>query len=105
MFETLLFLGLPVTNLYRKELDLAPAPKRELFIQKGEGTPYLQEIESEGVHYLGKELTLPVEVGAVDLASTHILSLLHTLVPHVHYKASALVLVAIAPQITESPTS
>lgn len=105
MFETILFLGLPITDSYRNKLDLAPAPQRDLFIQEGQGSPYLQEIESKGVRYLGKELTLPAEVGALDLAAAHILSLLHNLVPHVHYKESSLVLVAIIPQSSESPSS
>lgn len=94
MFDTQLFLGLPLTGSYQQELERLDLSERDFFIQ-GEVSPYLQQIESEGVIYLGKYLGPSVETSSLDFSQTHIYSLLKKLVPDYPYEQHPLLLLAV----------
>lgn len=93
MFDTALFLGFPLSTAYQQELNRLPLVERELFIQS-ETSPYLQQIENDGVIYLGKSLGASVDMAALDGASSHVMSLLKKLVPNFPYEQHPLVLFA-----------
>jgi hypothetical protein len=95
MFDTILFLGFPLSDTYRQELHRVPSSERELFIQS-QASPYLQQIEHEGAVYLGKFLGVSIEIAALESLQSHILSLLKKLVPHFPYERYPFYLLAIS---------
>lgn len=97
MFDTTLFLGFPLLELYLNELMRLPAVELALFIQK-EPSPYLQQIENEGRGYLGKSIGSSVELGALEAFQSHIYSLLKKLVPIFPYEEYPLLLLALPAQ-------
>lgn len=94
MFELQLFLGFPVDSVYQQKLKLLSFPEKDLFIQKGDSL-YLQEIESEGVVYLGKSLGVCVEIESLNPLQIHVYSLLKRLIPDYPYEEKPLLLLAI----------
>lgn len=94
MFNTQLFFGLPLEDFYQHALDQLSLSERELFIQN-QHSPYLQQIESEGILYLGKYLGSFIELTTLDSLQAHIYSLLNKLVPNYPYKQHPLLLLAI----------
>jgi hypothetical protein len=94
MFDTILFLGFPLSDSYQRELQQLPSAERELFIQK-QVSPYLQQIEDKGIVYLGKSLGSSIEMTALESMQSHIYSLLRKLIPHFPYEQHPLLLLAI----------
>jgi hypothetical protein len=94
MFDTVLFLGFPLSDAYQKELLRLPSAERELFIQN-QVSPYLQRVESEGTYYLGKCLGSSIEMVELDSSFLHIYSLLRKLVPNFPYEQYPLLLLAL----------
>lgn len=94
MFETILFLGFPVSDSYERILRQLPEVERDLFIGSSDSS-YLQKVENEGVQYLGKYLGPIIEMGALEMSSSHIYSLLKKWVPHFSYDCQSLVLLAV----------
>lgn len=100
MFDTLLFLGFPLCDSYQKKLNQLSSVERDLFIQPGD-SPYLQQIENEGILYLGKYLGSSIDMGALDLMYAHIYSLLKKLVPHFSYEQYPLLLLALSSPVCQ----
>ena len=94
IFDTVLFLGFPLSPSYHQALDQVPMAEREVFIQTGD-SPYLQKIEREGIEYLGKYLGSSIDMTALDLSHAHVYSLLKKLNPHFPYEESSLFLLAL----------
>ncbi len=94
MFDSILFLGFPMSDAYQQELQLLPAVEQELFIQN-QVSSYLQRIENEGIVYLGKSLGTSIELATLESIHSHIYSLLKKLVPHFPYEQHPLLLLAI----------
>lgn len=97
MFDTILFLGFPLSDSYHQALLQLPAAERELFIQN-QASPYLQQIKSEEIVYLGKCLGPSIEMAALEISSAHIYSLLKKLIPHFPYEQYSLCLLALPTQ-------
>jgi hypothetical protein len=95
MFDTTLFLGFPLTDPFQQELYRLPSVERELFIQI-QPSPYLQQIENEGIIYLGKCVGPSIEIGSLDALQSHIYSLLKKLIPHFPYELHPLFLMALS---------
>jgi hypothetical protein len=95
MIDTQLFLGLPLSDSYQQELSRQPASVRELFIQL-HSSPYLQQLESEGILYLGKYLGSSVEFATLDVVQAHIYSILKKLIPHYSDEEQPLLLLALS---------
>lgn len=89
-----LFLGFPISSAYQQILSQLDHSERQLIIQPGV-TDYLQEIERDGVHYLGKNLGPEVEMTNLEMAQFHVISLLKRLDSDYPYQAEELVLLAI----------
>lgn len=101
MFDTVLFLGFPLSVAYQQELTRLPAAERELFIQN-QDSAYLQKIENEGIEYLGKYLGPSTEMGALEMSCSHVYSLLKKLIPYFSYEEHPLLLLALPAQNTAS---
>lgn len=95
MLETEIFLGFPLSDSYQRELLQLPSVERELFIQD-RPSPYLQQIENEGILYLGKYLGPSIEMSLLDSSYSHLYSLLKKLVPHFPYEQHPLFLLALS---------
>ena len=95
MFDYQLFLGLPLSESYQRELNKLSASVRDAFIQS-QSSPYLQQIEHEGAVYLGKFVGSSVELGSLDALQAHIYSLLEKLILHYPYKQHPLLLLALS---------
>lgn len=91
MSDQRLFLGLPISDTYLQELKELPLPVRETFIQE-QPSDYLQQIEREGVFYLGKSIGSPYDMASIDSLETHIYSLLRKLIPDYPYDQHPLLL-------------
>lgn len=106
MFDTILFLGFPLTDAYRLALLAIPSVERDLFIQNQDpfqpDSPYLQKIEHEGIEYLGKYLGSSIDMATCDLSYFHILSLLKKLIPHFPYEQHSLFMLALPSRIIPS---
>lgn len=76
---TQLYLGFPLNNTYLGLLDKTDASLRALFIDSGE--EYLQSIQLEGRHYLGKAVGGQVSLSQLRLYEVNIYSLLTKLFP------------------------
>ena len=96
MLDHPLFLGLPLSESYLQKLNQLPLPLMEAFIQD-QSSDYLQQIESDGVRYLGKYVDTPYEMAAFDSLQTHIYSLLKRLIPDYPYEQHPLLLLAPSP--------
>jgi hypothetical protein len=94
MYDSQLFLGLPVSHSFQRELDQLPASLHEVFIQN-KSSSYLQQVEYEGVRYLGKYLGSSIELVELDSSQNHIYSLLKKLIPHFPYEQNPLLLFAL----------
>lgn len=101
MFDTVLFLGFPLIDAYRQALMQLPIAERELFIQNQDPI-YLQKIENEGIEYLGKYLGSSIEMAALEMAYSHVYSLLKKLIPHFSYEQHPLLLLALPAQNSTS---
>ena len=86
-----LFVGLPLTESYLHELKKLPPALINTFI-KGQSAEYLQQIECDGVLYLGKSLETPYDLAALDSLQTHVYSLLKKLIPDYPYELHPLLL-------------
>lgn len=101
MFDTILFLGLPLSNSYQLALLQLPSAEQEIFIQNQgafQDSPYLQKIEHEGIEYLGKYLGSSIDMATLDLSYSHIVSLLKKLIPQFPYEQNPLFLLALPSQ-------
>ncbi|MBA3723073.1 MAG: hypothetical protein H0W88_11835 [Parachlamydiaceae bacterium] len=85
-----LFLGFPLNSDYQILLKQTPENLRSLFIQND--PDYLQEVEHEGILYLGKSLGSSVQIQKIDQMEANIFSLLQRLVGNYQYKSVSLVL-------------
>lgn len=90
-----LFLGLPLTDELLKHLKHLPQAVLDYFIQKEKGTLYLQQIEVEGVLYLGKALGSLFDTASLPSMKEHLLSVIHRLLPDASCQCSQFVLLAI----------
>jgi len=97
MFETVLFLGIPLSSSYQLLLDQLPLAERELFISSSDSS-YLQKVENNGGEYLGKYLEQPVDMSTLELSNAHVYSLLKKLIPHFPYEDHPLFLLALQAQ-------
>jgi hypothetical protein len=97
MFDTILFLGFPLSAAYQQALIQLPAAERELFIQSQDSV-YLQKIENEGMEYLGKSLGPSIDIATLEMSYSHIHSLLKKLIPHFPYEQHPLLLLALPAQ-------
>jgi hypothetical protein len=88
-----LFLGFPITEIYRKQLNDVSQEVRSVFIR--DHADYLQYIEQVGQAYLGKRLNVPVDVSSLELMHDHIYSLLKCLIPAYSYEDSSLMILTI----------
>lgn len=75
-----LFLGLPLTGSLLQKFQQLPLSLKEAFVQH-QSADYLQQIEYEGVSYLGKCINPPFELTGLDALEIHIQSLLKKLIP------------------------
>ena len=91
MSDQRLFLGLPLNESYHRELKKIPLPVKETFIQE-QPSDYLQQIEKEGVFYLGKSMDSPYDMASIDAFETHVYSLLKKLIPDYPYDQHPLLL-------------
>jgi hypothetical protein len=91
MDEYQLFFGFPVQDSYQRELNQLPAAVIDLYIQN-QNSSYLQQIEYEGISYLGKWLGAFVEMSSLDAMQVHIFSLLKLLIPHYPFEKNSLML-------------
>ncbi len=91
MFDYQLFFGYPQSDSFCSELKQVAPSLRALYIQN-DPSAYLQEIEHEGVLYLGKFINTPIEVETLEGLQAHIYSLLKCLVPHYTYQQPLLLL-------------
>lgn len=94
MLDCQLFLGLPLTDSYRQELSQLPASVHDVFIQNSSSS-YLQQVESEGIVYLGKFLGSSLDLATLDVLEVHIYSLLKRLISDYPYEQHPLLLLAI----------
>lgn len=101
MFDTVLFLGIPLSDAYQQALDRLPAAERELFIQN-QDSAYLQKVENEGIEYLGKYLGFPIEMATLEMSYSHVYSLLKKLIPSFSYEENPLLLLAFPVQVSAS---
>lgn len=94
MFDHHLFFGLPLFDPYLHQLNELPAPLRDAFIQS-QSNDYLQQIESEGIVYVGKFTNEPLELASLDSLEVHIHSILKKLIPDYPFEQHPLILLAI----------
>lgn len=105
MFDTILFLGFPLSDSYQLLLLELPSAERKMFIQNQDfhqDSPYLQKIEYEGMEYLGKYLGSSIDMATFDLSYSHIVSLLKKLIPQFPYEQNSLFLLALSSQNSSS---
>lgn len=98
MFDYQLFFGYPQSDSFYRTLDQVSPALRALYIQS-DPSSYLQQIEYEGVTYLGKLVDVPIEVETLEALETHIYSLLKCLVPQYSYEQPLLLLALPLPPI------
>jgi hypothetical protein len=101
MFDTILFLGFPLSDADKQTLIQLPAAERELFIQNQDSS-YLQKIENDGIEYLGKYLGPSIEMAALEMSYSHVYSLLKRLIPRFPYGEHSLLLLALPAQNSTS---
>ena len=94
MFDHHLFFGLPLFEPYLHRLNELPAPFRDAFIQD-QSTDYLQQIENEGIVYVGKCINPPLELASLDSLEIHIYSILKKLIPDYPFEQHPLIVLAI----------
>lgn len=100
MLDHRLFLGLPLTESFLQQFRQIPQPLKEAFIQD-QSPDYLQQIENEGVTYLGKYIDTPYEMSALESLQTHVYSLLQRVIPDFPYADQPLFLLALPPSHDE----
>lgn len=91
--DTILFLGFPITESHHHTIKQLPDAERSLFINSN--PLYLEQIEHEGIVYLGKSLGVSMEINQLEMMTTNILSLLKKLIPNHSYVSDSLVLLAL----------
>jgi hypothetical protein len=97
MFDYQLFIGFPKDPLFEKELQKANKHLIDQFIRSnGE---YLEEINHQGMSYLGKKLGKLSQFSEIVLIEANIYSILKKLVPDFPYDETPLILFP----IPESP--
>lgn len=92
MFDTSLFIGIPVDATLAQAIEGLNPHKRELFIANG--SDYLHEAVFEGQRYLGKCLDKVQEMSQFELIEANIVSLITKLFPDYPAKEKALLLFA-----------
>lgn len=90
-FNTLLFLGFPISSDFASRLNCTPEPILHSFIQ--DHPDYLQKIEHQGMEYIGKSLEFPVDTRLLELIEANIYSLLRRLVADYSYETTPLCLI------------
>jgi hypothetical protein len=93
--EHQLFLGLPLSDSYLKELKKLPPYIQNLFIQP-HSSDYLQRVESKGIVYLGKCLGSFIKLADIETLQIHIYSLLKRLISDYPYEQVPLLLLPIS---------
>lgn len=88
LIQSSLFLGFPITPLFREALQRNKAEVLSFFIHPG--GDYLQEIQYQGMDYLGKWVENPSTLHQISLLEEHILSLLKKLVVEYPYQNESL---------------
>jgi hypothetical protein len=97
MFDYQLFLAFPVSKSYQDLLIQVSDPLRALFIQQTEGE-YLQEINDQGIRYLGKNLGPSIELEKLEFVQTHIFSVLKRIVQNYVYEEELIILALPKPE-------
>lgn len=93
MIDSSLFLGFPVDDSFSEALKQNKPEFLALFINSGEA--YLDEVQFEGVRYLGKYVKNEESLKQLELLKTNIFSLLKRLVANYDYLNSNLILIAL----------
>jgi hypothetical protein len=84
-----LFFGVPLTEDLEKSLGQVSLKFREVFIQPTE--EYLREITHRDQRYIGKFIGDFADLPQLELAETHIYSILSKLVPNYPFKSLPLI--------------
>jgi len=93
MFDTSLFIGYAIDEVYKKELENLPSSLKSLFIQ--DESEYLQLIENEETLLLGKFLGEMTDCTTIELVYDHVISLLKCLIPSHSYSKKNLIILAL----------
>ena len=97
MFDYQLFIGFPKDPIFQQELQKANDHLMNQFINThGE---YLQEINHQGMQYLGKKVGKLATFSDITLIEANIYSILKKLVPHFPYEETPLMLFPISESI------
>ena len=91
-FTVRLFLGFPVDDMFARQLENVPDALLNSFISEGDN--YLQNIEDNGVRYLGKFSNPCTELRDLELLESNIYSLLKKIEPNYSFHHTPLVLLA-----------
>lgn len=86
-----LFLAFPLTSQFCNQLSTVPKERQEELVGSN---LYLQPIENNDKHYLGKRLGSITDLETLELATSHIYSLLSILVPDYACRQHPLLLIA-----------
>jgi hypothetical protein len=97
MFEYQLFIGFPKDPIFEKELQKINPHLIQQFLKSE--SEYLEEIQYQGMSYLGKRLGKLVKISEISLLEANIYSILKILVPQFPYDETPLMLIT----IPESP--
>lgn len=90
LIQSSLFLGFPICPLFREALQKNKTEVLSFFIHPG--GDYLQEIQYEGMNYLGKVIENTSTIQQISLLEEHIYSLLKKLVADYPYQKEFLYL-------------
>jgi hypothetical protein len=91
-FTVRLFLGFPIDGILAHQLENVPSAILDSFISEGDN--YLQDIEDNGVRYLGKFSDSCTELRDLELLESNIYSLLKKIEPNYLFHHTPLVLLA-----------
>ncbi len=92
MFQTSLFVLFPVSEAFEKMLQGTNPSLVAMFTQGGDD--YLESVEHNGQHYLGKCAGDTADIARITLLEANIGSLLRRLVPDYPYQETPLVVLA-----------
>ncbi len=92
LFESSLFLGLPIDDLLESALDEMIPHEKELFLSKNDPM-YLETITHSGKDYLGKSFGSSIQTKDLELAYNHVSSMIIKLFPHYPVKKESFYLI------------
>jgi hypothetical protein len=91
MFFAKLFVGIPIQDSFAEQFSKSNPQLIDIFIKRN-NPEYLQEVEQNGIVYLGKSIQTACDIVSLDLIQANILSLLKKIVPDYSYSDVRLVL-------------